>query len=97
MEVLRTPKEAAELLKTSPKTVHKLCRDNKLGFVLVNGKDRRFTDEHLEEYVRSRTVPVKKPVDKKASPHLPSARKGGETRKTDVSRASLRKEMRQCR
>ena len=42
------PRDVAQLLGISVKTVHKLVRDGKLGCVQVTTKDRRFTQEQVQ-------------------------------------------------
>jgi excisionase family DNA binding protein len=83
----------AHMLGISAKTVHKLVREGKLPCVQVTSRERRFTPEQVQQYIESRSTGMR--VDKKTSPAVSSRpRKGGATEKTDVSRASLRKEMR---
>jgi excisionase family DNA binding protein len=74
---LLSPKDVAEILGISAKTVHKLVRDGKLGCVQVTGRDRRFTEEQVRNYVEQRTLAVR--VDTKHPVSLSSAtRKGGD-------------------
>ena len=42
---LLSPRDVAQLLGISVKTVHKLVRDGKLGCVQVTARDRRFCRE----------------------------------------------------
>ena len=49
------PRDVAQLLGISVKTVHKLVRDGKLGCVQVTTKDRRFTQEQVQSYIESCT------------------------------------------
>lgn len=92
---LLSPKEVAERLGISPRTVHKLVRDGKLGCVQVTERDRRFTPEQVKEYIERRTIAVPNPLDRKISEKLRwSQPKGGE-KSSGVSRAGLLKEMRQ--
>jgi excisionase family DNA binding protein len=77
---LLSPKDVAEILGISVKTVNKLVREGKLGCVQVTGRDRRFTDEQLQAYVETRTLAVR--VDTKRPVSLSSeAKKGGEDRR----------------
>jgi len=95
---LLEPKEVASMLMVSIKTVHKLVRSGKLGCVQVTSRDRRFTQEQIEEYIGSQSREVR--VDKKEPRHVLSRpKKGGVERKSagDVG-ADLVKEIRSlCR
>jgi excisionase family DNA binding protein len=65
-QTLLVPLDVATRLKVSVKTIHKLVREGKLSCVQVTGRERRFTDEQVQEYIRSRTIPsrvTKNPVD----------------------------------
>ena len=76
---LLSPKDVAEILGISVKTVHKLVRDGKLGCVQVNDRDRRFTEDQVREYVEERTLKVR--VDMKRPVSVSStSRKGGDSR-----------------
>lgn len=76
---LLSPKDVAEILGISVKTVHKLVRDGKLGCVQVNDRDRRFTEDQVREYVEERTLKVR--VDMKRPVSVSSASpKGGDSR-----------------
>jgi excisionase family DNA binding protein len=87
------PQKVAGILKISIKTVHKLVREGKLPCVQVTVRERRFTPEQVQQYIESQSTGIR--VDKKENDRVSSRpRKGGATEKTDVSRASLRKEMR---
>jgi excisionase family DNA binding protein len=96
MENLKTAQEAARILSISTKTVHALCRRGLLSFVQINGKERRFTDQQIQEYVESRTVPRR--VDKNHSGRIsspPLRDKGGDSEVPGGSvRAHLREELR---
>jgi excisionase family DNA binding protein len=93
MPALWRASDVALILGISPKTVHKLARDGKLPCVQVTARERRFTHEQVQQYIESQSTDTR--VDKKAATKVSSRpRKGGDTGKTDVSRASLRKEMR---
>ena len=101
MEKLLHPPEAADLLGISLKGLHALCRSNKLGYVRINGKERRFTHEHLEAFIAARSVQAQTPVDRsRLKPLLSrpkSSKEGGEKQrgKDEDLRASLRKEIRE--
>ncbi len=64
---LLNPREVAEILGISPRTIHQLCREGKLGYCQVDAKHRRFTQEHVEEYIGSVSVDVSSPTKKSAS------------------------------
>ena len=42
------PRDVAQILGISVKTIHKLVRDGKLGCVKVTTRDRRFTQEQVQ-------------------------------------------------
>jgi excisionase family DNA binding protein len=93
---LLSPKEFAEILGISVKTVHKLVRDGKLGCVQVTSKERRFTEEQVKAYIDAqskgpREVRVDTPRVRQVSSQQP---KGGE-KSLEFSRRSLIEEMRQ--
>ena len=91
--VLLRPKEVADKLGISPRTVHKLVRDRKLDCVQVNERDRRFTIEQVKEYIARMTITAPNRLDRKISEKLRwSQPKGGE-RSVKVSRTSLLEEM----
>ena len=54
-----TPQEAADFLRISKRTLHQLCRDGRIAYVQVDGKNRRFLMEQLEEYTRAKVRPAK--------------------------------------
>lgn len=77
---LLSPKDVAQTLGISVKTVHKLVREGKLGCVQVTGRDRRFTEEQLQAYVEAKTLAVR--VDTRRPVSISSVpRKGGEDRR----------------
>ncbi|MGO9567128.1 MAG: helix-turn-helix domain-containing protein [Desulfomonilaceae bacterium] len=91
--VLWCVSSVAQILGISAKTVHKLVREGKLPCVQVTTRERRFAPEQVQQYIESHSSGIR--VDKIGAPAVSSRpKKGGDTRKTDVSRASLRKEMR---
>jgi excisionase family DNA binding protein len=74
---LLSPKEVAEILGISVKTVHKLVREQKLACVQVTAKERRFTEEQVKAYIGSRTKIIR--VDRERGQSVSSApKKGGE-------------------
>ena len=85
--------EVALRYKISTKTVHKLVREGKLACVQITAKERRFTQEQVDEYIRSQSIEVR--VDKR-DPRVVSSRpkKGGVKSSGDTVRAQLREEMR---
>ncbi len=96
---LYTPQEAADMLRLTMNHVHRLVRQGKIACVQVSRKVRLFTWHQLEEFTRSRTAPLPKPVDKNQSkrvPSLPIQSKGGVTF-GELRRAQRRKEMRSWR
>jgi len=102
VERLLTVSIVASILGISPKTVHKLVREGKLACVQVTARDRRFTPEQIQEYIRSQSTSVR--VDKTTPRPVRSApKKGGNYtkrgEKAGVSKAcqldQLREEMRQ--
>ncbi|MBM3301564.1 MAG: helix-turn-helix domain-containing protein [Deltaproteobacteria bacterium] len=85
----------ASILGISPKTVHKLVRERKLACVQVTPRDRRFTFDQIQEFIRSRSTPVR--VDKNDPRPVRSAPKKGGAKSVGLSRTDLRKEMRSWR
>jgi len=76
MSVLLRVPEVARVLGISIKTVHKLVRERKLSCVQVTARERRFTQEQVQEYIRSQSTEVR--VDKRIPrPVLSPPRKGG--------------------
>jgi len=59
---LLTAVTVASILGLAPKTVHKLAREKKLACVQVTSRDRRFTPEQVQDYIRSQSTEVR--VDK---------------------------------
>ncbi len=92
---LLTVSEVAAALGLSNKTVNKLVREKKLACVQATARERRFTHEQVEDYIRSRTTSVR--VDKK-DPHRVSSppRKGG-AKSFGHSGVDLREEMKKWR
>ncbi len=84
--------EVAHILGISIKSVHKLVREGKLACVQVTSRDRRFTHEQVQDYIRSQSTEVH--VDKKPTTTVSSRPKKGGAKSTGVSGTDLRKEMR---
>ncbi len=65
LEPLLTAKEAADLLRTSVRTVHRACSNGELDHVMLDGKELRFTMGQLQAFIERRTVRARspKPVD----------------------------------
>ena len=94
--VLWTALDVALFLGISTKTVHKLVREGKLACVQVTARERRFTHEQVEDYMRSQTTAVR--VDKLDSrPVRSTPKKGGSKSHGDIE-TDLAKEIRSlCR
>jgi excisionase family DNA binding protein len=92
---LHTVKDVAAALGISPKTVHKLVREKKLACVQVTARERRFTPEQVQEYIRAQSTKVR--VDKRDPRPVSSAPKKGGAKSSGVTRAELRKELRSWR
>ncbi len=91
IQKLLSAKEVAEVLGISAKTVNKLVREAKLGCVQVTGKERRFTEEQIREYIDSRTTKIQ--IDTRTPDRVKSAAPKGGEKSFGVSKADLRKEM----
>jgi excisionase family DNA binding protein len=90
---LLTILDVAEQLQLKPKTVHQLVRDGKLACVQLTPRERRFLPDHVQEFIRSKTVPVPKPLDPGSQDKLRYSQKGGNRSvSTRVSGAGLLKE-----
>ena len=80
IERLLTVATVASILGVSQKTVNKLVREKRLACVQVTSRDRRFTPEQVQDYIRSQSTEVR--VDKKESQPVQSPpKKGGIKRK----------------
>jgi excisionase family DNA binding protein len=88
---LMTAKDVAKILGIAPKTVNKLVREAKLGCVQVTAKERRFTEEQIQEYIESRSSNVQ--IDTRTPVRVKSAAPKGGEKSIGVSKADLRKEM----
>lgn len=91
---LLKPNQAASKLGISVKTLHRLCREGRIGFVKINQKERGFSRDQIHDYIARQTVSPR--IDSSRSLQVNSISKGG-TKKKPVrdSRADLRKEMHQ--
>jgi hypothetical protein len=85
-------KEVAAILKVAVKSVHKFVREGKLACVQITARERRFTPEQVQEYIRSQSTSVR--VDKKAASTVSSSPRKGGAKSIGVSGTDLRKEMR---
>ncbi|MFC1833212.1 helix-turn-helix domain-containing protein [Thermodesulfobacteriota bacterium] len=85
--------DTAPILGVSPKTVHKLVREGKLSCVQITCRERRFTEEQVQDFIQSQTGPVIR-VDKNAARPVQSTSKKGGEKSSGVSRAEFRKELR---
>lgn len=88
---LLNPRQVAGILGISDRTVHQLCREGKLGYFQVDSKHRRFTQENIDEYLRS--VSVRTRSSKKAVPPVSQPVKISQEFHKPVDRNSLREEM----
>jgi hypothetical protein len=94
IQKLLNPKQLADILGISVKTVNKLVRDRKLACMQVTAKERRFTDGQIRDYIESRTI--ERPVDRKSPKPLDFPRKGGE-KSLGFARTALKQEMQSWR
>lgn len=95
-ESLLTAKDVAARFMVSVKTVHKLVREGRLSCVQVTSRERRFTEEQIQEFIQSQTKSIR--VDKKPQRALSSPTKKGGVKSSGVnSRQALLQEMRECR
>src|SRR5208283_5313 len=93
IQKLLSARDVAAILGISVKTVNKLVRDAKLGCVQVTAKERRFSEEQIEEYIESRTTKIQ--IDRTKPDRVKSAApKGGEKSSRVFNRADLLKEIR---
>jgi len=75
LDPLLKAEEVAKCLRVAPKTVHNLARKGEIGFVKVNGRDRRFTLEQVDDYIQRTSVSPRVDVTPKA--RVSSQTKGG--------------------
>jgi excisionase family DNA binding protein len=95
MEELLTEEEVAEKLHISRRRLQALCRDGGIEFVRVTPRVRGFLPEHVEEFIRRKTVTPPKVVDRSVDKSLPFAPRGGENRKSAGDSLSERKKLRE--
>jgi len=93
---LLLPEEVAEILHVSVKTVHRLCREGKLAYILIDSRGtRRFTLEQIEAFIEAQSIQAPKSVDKARPQTLSFPRKGGDHRKSTGDSLLERKRMRE--
>jgi excisionase family DNA binding protein len=86
---LMNTEQVAAYLHLNVKAVHELVRSGKLGCVQVTPKKRGFTREQVQEFIESRTIPMKAPVDRKPCKKIRCSPKGGERQAKRVSESGL--------
>ena len=91
------PEHVAQKLGISVKAVHKFVREGKLTCVQVTARERRFTEEQVQQYIESRSTGTT--IDKRVTAPVSSRpKKGGENSKfVGVGGKDLRKEMKKWR
>lgn len=98
MEPLLSITDVAKILNLTVRRVHCLCREGKLAYVSHSPRRRDFLPEHVEAYVRSRTItPPPKAVDidrRKVLPWKPQPTVSEKSQKGSVTKA-LKEEMAQ--
>jgi excisionase family DNA binding protein len=68
---LLTPRQVADLLQITVKSVHALCRAGRLGYYWINAKERRFAPADVEAYLQARRVETQRPaVSSEVSPQI---------------------------
>ena len=81
IDALLTAETVASILVVPRKAVHRLVREGKMACVQVTARERRFTQEQVQDYIRSQSTEVR--VDKKEPRPVKSPpKKGGIERKT---------------
>jgi excisionase family DNA binding protein len=91
IQKLLSARDVAEILGISVKTVNKMVREAKLGCVQVTAKERRFTEDQIQDYIESRTSKVQ--IDRTIPGRVKSAAPKGGEKSIGVSKADLREEM----
>jgi len=98
---LLSEEQAAKKLLVSRRTLQRMCREGEIQFVQLQPRVRGFRPEHIEEYIRRKTVTPPKLVDRSAIKSLPFPWKGGDERKstgdTLSERKRMKEELRSCR
>jgi hypothetical protein len=93
LPILYKATDVARTLGIAVKTVNKLAREGKLGYVQITVKERRFTADQIYDYISCKSSSAG--VDTKRRRSVSSTtRKGGE-KSLGSSRRSLVEEMRQ--
>ena len=91
MDKLLKSSDVAEFLDVSVRSVHRLCDEGKLAFVRISANEKRFTQSHLDEFIKRQTEEVREGSEKKTSRRLPSS---GSAKKSHTdSFDALRKKM----
>lgn len=101
---LLSEEEVAERLLITKRYVQKLCRERQIEFVEPRPRVRGFLPEHIDDYIRRKTVTPPRLIDKPRSEQLPFRPKsvqseGGEedSLRGRSVRAHLKEEMRSWR
>lgn len=97
--------EVSELLQISERDVHALVREGKLGCIEITNRRRRFSEEHIRDFLAAATRKPRtaKKVDSVSQgllhcPPIKQFKRGGDPVLTVGSaKAALREEMRQWR
>ena len=58
MPNLMKVEDVAELLGLTPKYIHHLVRQGELGCVQMSHRKRLFTQEQVDQFIRSRSIPT---------------------------------------
>jgi hypothetical protein len=93
LDKLLTANDVAAYLAKPVKAVHQLVREGKLSCIQLSAKDRRFTEEHVKDYLDNQTKAVPNRIDTKAPKPLPYRPKRGAKSVEDFG-TDLVKEMR---
>jgi excisionase family DNA binding protein len=90
---LLSAKDVAQYLGVKTKTVHEYVRRGELSHIELSSKEKRFTEEHVQEFISKKTKPAKKQIDKKSSGFVTYPRKEAKQSVKD-SGTSLTEEIR---
>jgi excisionase family DNA binding protein len=97
---LLTPDEAASLCNVTGKTLLRWAREGRIECVRVSRKVIGFTKEAVDNYLRSRTIPVElEPANHQRAGRKtvsPETRKGGRKKRSGELWRDLRKEVLLC-
>jgi excisionase family DNA binding protein len=94
-----TVQEVAEILRTSEKEVHRMCREGRIEWLALSPRHRRFTQAQVDAFIRrcSIVAATRSPerVDCDSVPIIHSVLKGGEETETTGKETAkaLREEM----